>query len=211
MRVESIPLYLFAKAPVAGKVKTRMQPRLSAEACARLAETMLRHSVQTAVEAWPGEVILATTPTSSHPVFDALCLDCGITAVEQRGADLGQRMGNLLRQGIAGAGGAAVMGCDVPHVTGDTLRTCHAEMGRGRNVVGPAADGGFYLLGLVSLDPSLFSGIEWGGDGVMADLEKNARRLGQDFVTLDSLRDIDKWEDLKWLASRCDRYQEFLS
>ena len=205
-----IPLYLFAKAPVPGKVKTRLQPHLSEQRSAELAQLMLCRIVDTVVRYWPGELILAISPGRGHPVFDQLVNLYGISIVIQRGASLGDRMLNVLGRGISESGSAVVMGCDVPQIGADILQQCHVSLENGRNVAGPATDGGFYLLGLTQFDEHIFEGVVWGGDTVWARLSENASELGLELETLDRLRDIDNWNDLCWLADRDKRYQGFI-
>ena len=79
----SIPLYLFAKAPEPGRVKTRMQPYLDPDMCAALAAQMLDDSARQVSLFWPGRRILCVTPNSSHPQFDRLRREADFEVTEQ--------------------------------------------------------------------------------------------------------------------------------
>lgn len=211
MSAESrIPLYLFARAPVAGTVKTRMQPALSPDGSARLAEIMLLQTVSRVSKVWPGVTVVAVTPSEQHQVFQRMIREFGIKIAVQQGNDLGQRMANVLLAGIKDHGCAVVMGCDVPHFGNRILESCYAALSQGKNVVGPTLDGGFYLLGLQRYDDALFSGVRWGGAQVMAKLGRNAGSIGMELHQLDKLRDVDNFEDLVWLAGQDERYRDLL-
>lgn len=215
-----MPLYLMAKAPVAGKVKTRMAPRLGPEQSAQLARLMLEQTVAAACRHWPGAVTLCVWPDPDHPVFTQLADKHDLAVTIQIEADLGARMMRALKQGIAHAGGAAVMGCDVPHCPEEILARAHAMLVGGENPLGPAADGGFYLLGLrrgdgagageASVDEALFSGIRWGGPAELDEVRARAMAAGLSFGELPTLRDIDRYPDLEWLAGIDDAYKHFV-
>lgn len=207
-----IPLYLFAKAPRAGAVKTRMQPQLDAESAAQLAQFMLEQTAANACANWPGEVALCVWPPRvDEPAFTALAARYGITVTAQTGTDLGARMRHALDGGIAGAGAAAVMGCDVPHCPGAALAQAHAALARGENPVGAATDGGFYLLGLQRAEPALFAGVDWRGPAVLAEVRARAANAGVQLTDLPRLRDIDRYEDLQWLARIAPAYRRFVT
>ena len=208
-RTSNPQVCLFAKAPVPGAVKTRMQPELGAHACAALASTMLRQLAAMLSQHWPGPRAILAAPDLSHPVFGDLAVEFGFSLSEQLGADLGQRMGNALEQGIRQHGAAMVIGADVPHLPVHVLQAAMTRLRQGEEVVGPSSDGGFYLLGLQCWDEKLFSGIRWGTGQVLGTLLENGESCGRDFSMLEEIRDIDHYRDLLWLAQRDERYRSF--
>lgn len=205
------PLYLFAKSPVPGKVKTRMQTHLSAASCAALALEMLFHSVENVTSYWPGALVLCVTPSCDDPNFRKISKRYNCDVIQQIDADLGDRMMHVLEQGISVSGAAVVMGCDVPQISDRILVQASTCLQAGENVIGPAEDGGFYLLGLQSPCPELFNGISWGGNKVLDEVLLRAELLGISLKKLPVLRDIDRWEDLKWLAASNQRYNQYLT
>ena len=207
----NIPLYLFAKAPVPGQVKTRMAPSLSPQRSAALASLMLTHSLSTISTVWPGRVVLTVSPDSSHPVFQHLNCIHSIEFSVQIDSDLGGRMAHVLAQGVQDSGAAVVMGCDVPYFDGSLLVRAHDMLEQGLDVVGPAEDGGFYLLGLHHFDTAIFRDIQWGTSSVLQDVNSRAEQVGMTLSRIATLRDIDNWSDLVWLAERDARYQQFVS
>jgi len=207
----SIPLYLFAKAPVPGNVKTRLQPRLGSEGCAALAVQMLYQSIKKIANHWPGKFVLCVTPDQENPHFMSLSDHYRCEVIRQSGSNLGDRILGALGHGIAESGAAVVMGCDVPQITGRVIADAWEHMQQGENIVGPTFDGGFYLLGLHALRQEIFEGIEWGEDTVMDQLQRQTEQIGVSIRRLAILRDIDRWEDLKWLAAHDSRYAKYVN
>ena len=205
-----IPLYLFAKSPVPGKVKTRMQTHLTPDLCAALAAEMLLHSVESITRYWPGVLVLCVTPNCDDPYICEISKRYNCEVIPQIDADLGGRMMQVLEEGIKAAGAAVVMGCDVPHISRQILVQASAYLQAGENIIGPAEDGGFYLLGLRSPCPDLFEGVTWGGDNVSSEVLRRAELAKVTMKKLPVLRDIDRWEDLKWLGTTSKRYSQFL-
>jgi hypothetical protein len=115
----------------------------------------------------------------------------------QRGADLGERMLLALAQVFGeGAGRAVLIGSDTPHIRPEAIRSCLDALRSHDAALGPAADGGYYLVGFRrgGLEPRAFRDVPWGGPEV---LEETVRRLGSRSLYLgEELRDIDRVEDL---------------
>jgi rSAM/selenodomain-associated transferase 1 len=204
-----IPLYLFAKAPEAGKVKTRLERYIGPQACAELALAMLQQSARKVAKFWPGKLVLCVSPASNIPVFEQLSEELGCGIEVQIGAGLGDRMINALNHGISLAGKAVVMGCDVPQITEEIFHHAWRALQAGEHVIGPAADGGFYLLGTYGLPNSAFEGVEWGGNRVLRQVIAQAQAVGHDFHMLSQLRDIDRYEDVVWLATQNLGFERF--
>ena len=202
-------LFIFSKAPVAGTVKTRLQPTYTAAQAAEIAASLIRETVALAVTNWNGPVYLATTPDTSYPLFAELAARHAVTLRAQHGADLGARMHEAIAHGVAHHGAAAVIGCDVPHCPAPVLRDAFARLMRGRDVLGPSSDGGYYLIGLNRPRVELFTDMAWGSADVCATTLARARALGIEFETLPVLRDIDTPEDLRAVAPSFPPLQRF--
>ena len=190
-------LLLFAKQPLAGAVKTRLQPQCNPQQAADIADFAIRASVQLAVSYWPGEVTLCGWPDCDHFLFREMAEQYHIHLANQDPGDLGEKMQQALAQAIAISGAAAVMGCDVPQCTGPILEQAFEALARSRNVLGPTLDGGYYFIGLQHSAPRLFEAIDWGSDHVLKQTQARAQELGVEFEMLTRLRDIDTWEDLR--------------
>lgn len=194
-------LILFAKHPVAGEVKTRLQPDYTPVQAAEIAAFLIHATVGLAMANWPGEVWLYGAPDAKHPLFRELADRHGVKLGIQRGADLGERMCAALRDGRAGRGAAAVLGCDVPHCPWQVLDQANDWLARGHAVLGPTEDGGYYFIGLTRDVPELFADIPWGTVNVLPRTLKRAALLGIEFELLPELRDVDTAADL-WLAAQ---------
>jgi uncharacterized protein len=203
-------LYLFAKQPVPGRVKTRLQPDYTPEAAAAIAEALIRETVELAISCWPGPIYLCAAPDPEHPVFTDLSQSYAIELLPQGEGDLGARMQRALAHGIALHEAAAVMGSDIPHCPWEVLDEANALLARGHNVIGPTEDGGYYFLGLTAPHPELFTDIVWGGPEVLATTLRRAADEGIEFAPLPTLRDIDTAADLWLVAQRYEPLQRFL-
>ena len=202
-------LFIFAKAPIAGAAKTRLLTEYTAAQAAEIASVLIQETLTLAVADWDGPIYLATTPTTTHPLFTALAARHAVELRGQQGSDLGARMHDALAYGVARYGAAAVVGCDVPHCPGETLRDACVRVARGKAVLGPSTDGGYYLIGLSTPGAELFADIAWGGSDVCATTIARARALGIAFDMLPPLRDIDTPDDLRAAALRFPPLRRF--
>ena len=204
---DSIPLLLFAKAPIAGKVKTRLMPRCSAEQASDVAELLMEASIQQACESWPGAVYLSAWLDLEHDFFVKMQQSYPISITQQCEGDLGEKM----RHGLARFGyPAAVMGCDAPHVLSSTLQLAYESLSRGKSVIGPSEDGGYYLLGLCQDANALFSDMPWGGDQVLGETFSRAASIDLNLYELSPLNDVDEWQDLLNAAQQLPSLRRYL-
>jgi rSAM/selenodomain-associated transferase 1 len=194
-------LMIFAKQPVPGDVKTRLQSAYTPEQAARIAAVLIRETVALAASNWPGAVYLCAAPDPRHPLFAELAARYGVALRAQGEGDLGARMERALAWGIGRHGAAAVLGCDTPHCPWEVLDDANSALARREDVLGPSDDGGYYLLGLTRPYPELFRDMPWGGARVLALTCARAEALGVEFHMLPPLRDIDTPADL-WLAAQ---------
>jgi hypothetical protein len=203
-------LILFARQPIAGQVKTRLQPEYSPERAAEIAAFLIRATVELAVSAWPGDVALHAWPDVDHPLFQELAREFHIRLAPQIGRDLGARMLSALREGVERNGCAAIMGCDVPHCGWDVLDQANDWLARGKNVLGPTEDGGYYFIGLQEAWSELFTDMPWGSNKVLEITLARAEKLGMEFDLLKRLRDIDTADDLWLVAQKYEPLKQFL-
>ena len=203
-------LILFAKQPVAGEVKTRLQPQYTPEQAANIAQYFIEASVVNAVNHWAGPVSIYASPDTSHPIFSKLAAQYDLKLYSQKGNDLGLRMYAAMEDGIKRHGAAAVMGCDLPHCPQSVFENAFSLMSNKQAVLGPTRDGGYYFLGLTELHAALFSAIEWGTDKVLADTLSRTASLDIDIVLLPTLQDIDTATDLLEVARIFPGLAQFL-
>ena len=199
--MKSPNLILFAKQPIPGEVKTRLQRDYTGEQAAEIAAFLVFRTVELAVSSWPSEVYLYGAPDANHPLFRELATDYRVHLATQAGGDLGDRMMRALREGVARSGAAGIMGCDVPQCRWEIIERAHEQLAKGHNVIGPTVDGGYYFIGMQAAPRVLFEKIDWGGPNVAKVTLERAQRLGMYFEQLPELRDIDTVEDL-WIVAQ---------
>jgi len=190
-------LVVFVKAPQPGAAKTRLIPILGPEGAAALYRGMA------------GIVLAATTPRPAEyerlvffdPPGAAGELRSwlpGLRLIPQSGSDLGARMCHALAHALhRGARRAAVIGTDTPEVDRKRVSEALAALEAADLVLGPAEDGGYYLLALSRPRPELFAGVAWGTPAVREETLERAAALGLRVHELPSLRDIDTAADLR--------------
>ena len=208
--MKSPDLILFAKQPIAGEVKTRLQPDYSPEQAAQIAEFLVHDTAKLAATNWPSDVYLYGAPGADHPLFRCLAEKFQLRLATQADGNLGLKMLTALRQGIERSGAAGVLGCDVPHCRGAILELAHDNLARGDNVIGPTEDGGYYFIGLQQAPDVLFEHIEWGGSRVVETTLLRAQELGIAFEVLPKLTDIDTGDDLWITAHQYEPLRKFL-
>jgi uncharacterized protein len=198
-------LILFSRYPVSGCAKTRLIPCLGDEQAAVLQREMSAHTVRTA------RCLSAMTGTRIEVRFDGATrsqmrkwLGKGLAYGAQGEGDLGQRLERAFREAFAGgAGRVVVIGCDSPDLDARGLVEAFAALDEADLVMGPARDGGYYLIGLRRPAPELCRNIDWGTDQVRAQTLRAASRLGLRHSLLPELDDVDRPEDLPvWEEAR---------
>ena len=192
---ETPRIAVFAKAPVAGAVKTRLAPLLGAEGAARLHATLVRHALATAREAHPAVLQLWCSPDSSHPFFAQCAARFSCELHAQQGADLGARMAHT----FAGHAPLILIGSDSPALRASHLAQAWRALQSLDAVFAPAEDGGYVLVGLARPAPAVFGDIAWGAGDVMRETRRRIVATGLDSVELETLWDVDRPEDYRRL------------
>lgn len=191
-------LIVFAKAPVAGRAKTRLIPLLGAEGAALAQARFIRHTLDTA-HAWRlaagGEVELWCTPDSGHPLFGECASLFDLELRVQPDGDLGARMWLALCDALRAGAPAVLVGTDCPWLATAHIAQAHRLLGGCDAVFAPAEDGGYVLVGLARAVPELFAGIDWSTPRVMAQTRSRARAAGASLVEVARLPDVDTPED----------------
>ena len=193
-------LLIFAKAPVPGRVKTRLAGRLGTRGAAELYKKLLRRTLAIAREARLCPVELWCAPDGRHGFFTACRREYGVRLRRQCGGDLGRRMNQALNRTLAVHRFAVLIGGDCVSLGAAELRGAVSRLAAGRDaVLGPARDGGYLLVGLRQPRPALFRGIAWGTSAVLAATRRRLRRSGADWAELPPGWDVDTPADLRRL------------
>lgn len=187
-------LILFAKYPVPGSVKTRMIPALGAERAARLHRRLTETALDTARAS--GEPVTVSFAGRSDKAFRSW-LGQDVHLLEQVWGDLGVRMQAAFAEAFRlGADKVIAIGADVPQLTSARLHEALDALDHADVVIGPAEDGGYYLIGMRCLHVELFHGIDWGSDVVLTQTQRVLKASGLRSFNLPLLADMDRPEDL---------------
>lgn len=188
----SVILLIFSKNPRLGKVKTRLAATIGDAEALRIYRILLEKTrgavLDVEIERWLFYSDFLETGDEWPDTYFKKFL--------QKGDDLGERMENAFRQAFAsGAGKVVIIGCDCPGLTGALLQESFDRLNEADFVLGPALDGGYYLLGMKQLEVSLFRGMEWSTPGVAAETLRRVNALGKTCFLMDELSDVDTEED----------------
>jgi len=186
-------LLVFARAPEAGRVKTRLAPLLGEEGAARLHAQLVERTLKTAVAAGFANVDLVCSPGIKGEFFKKMQKRYGVRLRSQGRGNLGDRMYRALRRHP----GAVLIGSDCPSLRPADLRAAARALRSGADaVLSPAEDGGYALIGLRRASRRLFDGIPWGGPAVLERTRARLRRLGWQWKELRTVWDVDRPEDV---------------
>lgn len=188
---------LFAKAPRAGRVKTRLARQIGEQRAVALYRA-IGSSVATAV-AGTHPLTVWFDPPGAEEEMRAWLGDHEFRP--QPEGDLGERMACAFREHFArGEQPVIAIGADVPGITAAVIADAERLLKQAEVVLGPALDGGYYLIGLRAPREELFQGMPWGSARVLRATEERCERLGLSAARLDPLRDLDTPEDLDALV-----------
>jgi rSAM/selenodomain-associated transferase 1 len=187
---------VMAKAPIPGKVKTRLSPPLTAAQAADLNACFLRDTVANlslAASQVSAEVVISYTPVGEEAAFVGV-LPPGTLLLPQRGDSFGERLLASAEDLFAcGFGSVCLIDSDSPTVpTGEFVRAAQV-LGEceTRAVLGPSADGGYYLIGMQRAEPNLFDRITWSTEQVCAETLDRAREIELAVSLLNEWYDVD--------------------
>ncbi len=199
-------LCLFTRYPEPGTTKTRLIPKLGTSGAADLQRKMTVHILEKARQLAMlrrAEIEIRYEGGDLRQMEQWLGTDLIFTAQEP--GDIGRRMALALED--AGAGGfdkTVIIGSDIPGITADILTEAFIRLRNKDIVLGPAKDGGYYLIGihfhcLKRAVPALFGGIDWGTGTVLTKTLHLANTLNLTHALLEPLGDVDRPEDLyRW-------------
>jgi rSAM/selenodomain-associated transferase 1 len=182
---------VFVKAPAPGRVKTRLSPPFSAEQAAALYRAFAADCLGAAEAAAGAAAVVAYEPHEDWP--DPSWLRTPPPEwFPQEGADLGARLAAATGKAfIDGADRVVVLGSDSPHLAPQRIEEAFARLSTAPLVLGPARDGGYYLIGLREPAPSLFDDIPWSGPEVLKATLARAAELHWPVHLLDEMEDVD--------------------
>ena len=194
-------LLIFTKAPIAGEVKTRLQPTLTPEQCTQLQEHLIEQTLLTATQHTLCPTALWCAGEFDHPFFHHCQKHFAISLKKQSGNNLGQRMSNALSHSLKDSHFTIIIGCDCPVLNSEHLAKACQSLQKHDIVIMPAEDGGYVLIGSRIDIPQIFDFIDWGSERVMQQTRQNLQQSNLNWLELETLWDIDRPNDLERLAT----------
>ena len=189
-------LIIFAKRPQVGRVKTRLGATIGLTEAAGVYARLLYGLLLRMLALRPQiEIRLCLASVDDMPFFQAAFPE--LTVCAQCPGDIGQRMKASLHDALAsGAPKAILIGSDAPDIDAATIEQALASLDGAPVVLGPATDGGYYLVGAIAPLPDLFTGIPWSTQDVLSETIALADCQGVEVSLLPEMSDIDTEKDL---------------
>ena len=196
-RYPNARILVFAKAPFLGQVKTRLEPLLGSEKSLELHRVMIQRiaGLLSSIKLAPWQ--LWVSADKSNEFFLSICNSEDIHL--QIGSSLGEKINGSMREALLkpGVNAVIVIGSDCPAFDEAYLESAIKQLSECHDIVlGPAEDGGYVLIGMKALNPTVFKGVEWGTDRVLGQTIANIDKLNLSYVLLDPLWDVDRPGDL---------------
>ncbi|WP_199316329.1 TIGR04282 family arsenosugar biosynthesis glycosyltransferase [Tolypothrix sp. FACHB-123] len=191
-------LIVFTRYPEPGKTKTRMIPALGDVGAADLQKQMTEYTVSQVKELQKiAEVSCEVRFAGGNLQLMQDWLGLDLVYQSQGEGDLGDRLARSLSDAFqSGREQVIIIGTDCPGVNSQLLTKAFEQIRSFDLVIGPAIDGGYYLIGLRQLIPNLFANIDWGTPQVLQQTVNIAEKLNLSKIYLPALSDVDYPEDL---------------
>lgn len=192
-----VAVVVFAKAPVPGEVKTRLAVDVGADEATRIYRMLGRETVDALRDGpWDTRVYITPSTPEARTAVESWLGQDGIDYRTQCPGDLGDRMSSAVQETLQDAARVVVVGTDIPGLDAETIRDAVRALQTTDVVLGPATDGGYYLIGLNESRPELFEGIPWSTSSVLADTTRAAERANLRVSLLEPKTDVDTLPDV---------------
>jgi rSAM/selenodomain-associated transferase 1 len=198
----SSAVVLLTRVPRAGFGKTRLAAALGTQAAYSLASAFMLDSLAL-IQSRAWRRVVAVTPASALPDVRAV-VDSETALVPQDDGDLGDRIVCALDHALRRAERAVLIGSDTPDLTPETIQRAFDALDEADVVLGPAVDGGFYLIGVRCTHPDMFRGVEWSTAAVYERTYTNLTALGLRVTAIEAWEDVDDVASLASLAHRLE-------
>lgn len=184
-------LVIFVKYPEPGKVKTRLGTEIGFQAAASLYRLFMEQTFELAQQSSVEKIFVAFAPREREANFSEIVPD-SFELVPQDGQTLGAKMLNAFQYTFAaGAEGTVILGSDSPTLPLQLLETAFATLTKHDLVLGPAEDGGYYLIGMKEGHSGIFESIEWSSSSVLEATLKRAEESQLRVKLLKRWYDVD--------------------
>jgi len=185
-------LLIFAKNPILGKVKTRLAATVGNDRALQIYIQLLNHTQSVTNDVAATKIVFYSDFIAMNDIWDK-----GYLKKTQRGADLGDRMSTAFDKTLKkGFDKAVIIGTDCYDLTNAVIEDAFSALENHDVVIGPALDGGYYLLGMKNHYPQLFNEMVWSTDTVFNETLARCNDLNLRYFLLPVLSDIDNEKDL---------------
>lgn len=189
---------IFARNPVLGKVKTKLAREIGDEGALQVYLKLLEHTHKVADEVTADKQVYYTDSLDEFGLLDYF----KFTKKLQDGEDLGERMHNAMKSGFdEGYRRIIIIGSDCMELSPEVIEDAFVALTSNDCVMGPATDGGYYLIGLRIMQDFLFQDKPWGSSDVLLDTLLDLQNAGMNYYLLPTLNDIDSKKDLDRLPN----------
>jgi rSAM/selenodomain-associated transferase 1 len=187
-------LIIFQKNPEIGKVKTRLASTVGDENALKIYTILVEHTHSLANKIDAKKYLFFSNFIENDEKWSKY------ERKVQKGDDLGLRMFNAISEvKKEGADQIVVMGTDCYELTENIINEAFGKLENNDYCIGPAVDGGYYLIGTKSPDSEVFLGKEWSTETVFREAEQSVQNIGKRLAVLEALSDVDYEDDLKTL------------
>ncbi|MFQ3306133.1 MAG: rSAM/selenodomain-associated transferase 1 [Polaribacter sp.] len=185
-------LLVFTRNPELGKVKTRLAKKVGAETALKIYTFLLERTRDIAAKVASDKAVYYSVKIRENDIWDATIFQ----KHQQFGEDLGLRMLHAFKNGFkAGYEKVMIIGSDLYDLTAETIENAFIALENNEVVIGPAEDGGYYLLGMNSLEEKVFKNKNWGTETVRKDTLEDLK--DKKVFLLGELNDVDVFEDIE--------------
>ncbi len=194
-------LLIFTRNPELGKCKTRLAATVGGQAALDIYNFLLNHTVQITKNLTTDKIVYYSEEIWKNDIWDINTFDKKL----QKGLDLGERMSNAFKNGFEqGYQKIIIIGSDMYDLSQEDIENAFLKLSDNDYVIGPAEDGGYYLLGMTKWNKNLFKNKEWGTQTVLNDTLNTLKNEKKQL--LETKNDVDYYEDIKDI----DVFQQFL-
>ena len=202
-------LIIFAKEPVSGKVKTRLIPEIGPDKALSLYSELLSDTLKVASNSCIEEIHLYLHGDTRNNSIQNLVKQYGVKVCSQSGDNLGERMLNAFKNSLTDFKRVIIIGTDCPSLELDDISQANNALDGDVDIVlGPAEDGGYYLIGLKQDFDFLFKNIEWGSGQVLSETLELINQRSLNYHLLQTRWDLDRPSDLKRYSSLKNESQD---
>lgn len=187
-------LIIFTRNPELGKVKSRLAKDVGQETALAIYKDLLQHTHDIALNVDADKFLYYSESIQQNDMWN----NTDFHKLIQKGEDLGIKMWNAFKDGFkAGYKNIAIIGSDILELEEELINKAFKAIEKEEVVIGPALDGGYYLLGLSKPIETLFKNKNWGTDSILKSTCSDLAEMNQNFKLLTELNDIDYISDIK--------------